>query len=59
MLIFSSLGLWAIREGRRESNGVVLVLGFVLAVYSYFTPQTWLLWLLGTALTVAVFMFRE
>ncbi len=59
MLMFSALGIWAIKDGRRQSNIKVLLLGFVLAGYSYFTPQTWQVWLIGTGLTVAVFLCRD
>ncbi len=59
MLLFSMLGMWAIKDGRRNPNIKVLLLGFVLVGYSYFTPQTWQVWLIGAGLTVAVFMCRE
>ena len=59
MILFSLLGMWAIKDGRREANIKVILLGFVLAGYSYFTPKTWQTWLVGSALTTAVFMCRE
>lgn len=59
MLMFSSLGVWAIKLGRRDSNIKVLLLGFVLVGYSYFTPEAWMVWLIGVGLTVGVFMCRE
>jgi ABC-type methionine transport system permease subunit len=59
MLIFSGLGAWAIRSGRKESNLVMMLLGFVLVLYSYFTPQTWQIWAIGVALTAGVFWSRN
>lgn len=59
MLLFSAMGWWAVKDGRRNANIKVLILGFILFFYSYFTPQTWMVWLIGTALTVAVFMCRD
>lgn len=59
MVIFSLLGIWAIKEGRREANIKQLLLGIALVGYSYVTPETWQVWLIGTALSVAVFKVRE
>ena len=59
MVIFSLLGIWAIKEGRREANIKQLLLGIGLVGYSYFTSEVWLVWLIGVALSVAVFRVRE
>lgn len=59
MILFSTLGMWAIKDGRRNPNIKVLLLGFVLALYSYFTPEAWQVWAIGAGLTVAVFMSRD
>lgn len=59
MVLFSVVGVWALKEGRREANIKQLLLGFALVGYSYFVDQTWLIWLLGIAMTVAVFKVRE
>jgi hypothetical protein len=59
MVLFSLLGFWAIKEGRREANIKQLLLGILLVGYSYFTPAAWLVWLLGIGLTVAVFKVRD
>ena len=59
MVMFSLLGMWAFKEGRREANIKQLLLGIALAGYSYFTPETWQVWLVGAVLTVAVFKVRE
>ena len=59
MVIFSLLGMWALKEGRREANIKQLVLGIVLVIYSYFTADPWIVWGTGIALTIAVFKVRE
>ena len=59
MVMFSLLGMWAIKEGRREANIKQLLLGIALVGYSYFTPESWQVWLIGSGLTVAVFKVRE
>jgi hypothetical protein len=59
MVMFSLLGFWAVKEGRREANIKQLLLGIVLVGYSYFTSETWLVWALGIGLTVAVFKVRD
>lgn len=59
MLLFSMLGIWAIKDGRREGNIAVMGLGFVLLFYSYFTDQSWLIWGIGTILSLAVFKLRR
>jgi hypothetical protein len=59
MVIFSLLGMWALKEGRREANIKQLVLGIVLVVYSYLTADPWIVWGIGVALTIAVFKVRE
>ncbi len=59
MVMFSLLGMWAFKEGRRESNIKQLLLGIALVGYSYFTPAVWQVWLIGVGLTWAVFKVRE
>ena len=59
MVLFSLFGMWAVKEGRRESNIKQLLLGIVLVGYSYFTSEAGLVWLLGVGLTAAVFKVRE
>jgi hypothetical protein len=59
MVVFSCLGLWAFREGKRETNIKELMLGMALMVYSYFTPETWMLWVVGAGLTYGVFACRD
>ena len=59
MLMFSLIGLWAFKEGRREANIKEVLVGLALMLYSYFTAETWILWSVGGALTWALFAVRE
>lgn len=59
MVVFSLLGFWALKEGRRETNIKELLLGFALVGYSYFFTETWMVWAIGVGLTVVVFQVRE
>ena len=59
MLLFSLLGMWAVKEGRRESNIKELLLGIGLVGYAYFTSEAWVVWLVGAGLTAGVFWVRE
>jgi ABC-type uncharacterized transport system fused permease/ATPase subunit len=59
ILLFSTLGLWAFKEGRREVNIKLLLVGIALMAFGYFTPQTWLVWVVGSGLTVLAFKFRD
>lgn len=59
MVMFSLLGFWAVKEGRREANIKQLLLGIVLVGYSYILTETWLVWVIGISLTVAVFKVRD
>ncbi len=59
MVLFSLLGFWALKEGRREANIKQLLLGIALLAYSYFVSEVWLVWVIGIGLSVAVFKVRE
>ena len=48
--LFSVIGWWAFREGKRRTNIPVVVLGIILMMYTFFTPNAWSTWLVGAAL---------
>lgn len=58
MVLFPLIGVWAIKEGRREANIKQLLLGFLLIGYSYFVSPAWLIWGIGLALVAAVYRSR-
>ncbi len=49
-LIFSTIGLWMLREGKKRADLRIVMLGLVLMIYSYFTPNHWWDWGIGIAL---------
>ena len=59
MLLFSIIGLLAFRAGKRDAQPMKLVIGMVLMLYPYFVPGSVWLWVVGIALTAALFIWRE
>jgi Na+/phosphate symporter len=49
-LIFSGIGLWMFREGKRKNELKVVFIGMALMVYSYFTHGPLQDWGVGAAL---------
>jgi hypothetical protein len=58
-LIFSSLGLAALVYGKSISSSKKMLLGGVLMGYPYFIQQTWLLWVIGVALTAGLALWKD
>lgn len=54
-ILFSSIGLWMLREGRKKFDNRIVVLGVLLMAYSYFTPNPWFDWGVGSALCYAAY----
>jgi len=49
-LTFSTLGIYFFKEGKRRSHTLWVVIGIVLFLYTYFTPNVWAVWLVGAGL---------
>ena len=58
-IIFSIIGWYAFIYGKREKSVRPMVIGIVLMVYPYFIPNTLLFFIIGIALTAALFFWRE
>jgi predicted phage tail protein len=58
VVLFSLVGLAAFRYGRKNGETSPLVLGVLLMVYGYFTPNVWLSLLVGGLLTALLFYRR-
>ena len=58
-IIFSIIGWYAFRHGKREKSMRPMVLGIVLMVYPYFVANTFLAYAIGIGLTAALFFWRE
>lgn len=54
-LIFGIFGWAAFRRGRKIEDKAMLWSGIALMVFPYAVSQTWLLWVIGTALTGWIF----
>jgi hypothetical protein len=58
-LLFGLIGFAAYRFGKKQDRKATKWIGIVLMFYPYVVPQTWLLYLLGTALTAAIFVVKS
>jgi hypothetical protein len=58
-LMFGVIGFAAFMYGKKSALFMPMILGVALMVYPYFISETWLLYLIGTALSVALFFFRS
>ncbi|MDE2027733.1 MAG: hypothetical protein KGK03_02550 [Candidatus Omnitrophica bacterium] len=57
--VFGIIGWMAFLRGRREANWRAMVIGIALMVYTFFVGNTWLVFIIGTALTAALYFWRE
>lgn len=55
VLLFGFVGLAAWRHGRKAARPRPKWLGLALMLYPYVTPQTWLMYLVGSLLCTAVY----
>lgn len=58
-ILFSTIGFLAFRHGKREMLWKPMAIGTALMVYPYFVSQTWLLYAIGCALSMGIFIFRD
>jgi hypothetical protein len=58
-ILFGAIGVGAFMYGRKMVLWKPMVLGGVLTVYPYFVPQTWLIYAIGCALCLGLFVFRD
>jgi hypothetical protein len=58
-ILFGAIGLAAFIYGKKAMNWQPMVIGVGLMVYPYFIDPTWLLYLIGAALTGSLFIFRD
>lgn len=57
-LLFGVIGFSAFLYGKKNALVKPMLIGLILMVYPYFISQTWLLYAIGCALTVALVVFR-
>ncbi len=58
-LLFGILGFAAWRYGRKTGGARPQAIGAALMFYPYFVSRTWLLYAVGVALCVALYILRE
>ena len=59
-ILFGMIGTVAFFYGKKQKKPRALGLGVALCVYPYFIlDNEWLMWLVGAALTAAVFLWRD
>ena len=58
-LLFGAIGLAAFVYGKRMVLWKPMVIGVALMAYPYFISQTWLLYSVGLALCLGLYLFRE
>jgi hypothetical protein len=58
-LVFGVIGLTAFLYGKKHALIVPMVLGIGLMLFPYFVSDIWLMCGIGTALTAAIWYFRE
>ena len=58
-LLFGAIGLGAFIYGKKMVLYKPMIIGFVLMIYPYFVPQTWLMYTIGCALCLGLYVFRD
>jgi hypothetical protein len=57
-IVFGFVGLWAFVHGKRVGRPRTRWLGLALMLYPYVVWQTWLMYLVGLGLCIAVWLDR-
>jgi len=58
-LLFGAVGFVAFVYGKRQSAIRAMVIGVILMAFPYFVSNSIALYAIGTALTVALFVFKD
>lgn len=58
-LLFGILGLAAYRYGRKTGRAIPRWLGVALMLYPYAISATWMLYAVGVALCIGVYLYRR
>jgi predicted phage tail protein len=57
--VFSTIGLAAFIYGKKRQGWRAMTLGVLLMIYPFFTDVTWIVYLVGAALTAALYFWRD
>jgi ABC-type xylose transport system permease subunit len=58
-LLFGTIGFAAFIYGKKSQNWKPMTTGVVLMAYPYFIENAWLVYAIGIALCVSLFVFRD
>ncbi len=58
-LVFGAIGFAAFVYGKRMLAWKPMTIGVALMAYPYFVPRTWMIYVVGCALSVALYVCRE
>ena len=58
-ILFSIIGYAAYRYGKKASLAAPKWIGIALMLYSYATPETWMMYAAGSGLCAALYAFRK
>lgn len=59
MILFSFLGYAAYRIGKTSSRPKVKWIGVAMMFYPYLVDETWVLYVVGVALCMGAYLYRE
>ncbi|MBI3602606.1 MAG: amino acid transport protein [Candidatus Omnitrophica bacterium] len=58
-IIFSAIGFGAFVYGKKNKQYKAMTIGLILMIYPYFNGHTFWIYVIGVALTTALFLFRD
>ena len=58
-IVFGAIGLAAFIYGKKQASFKPMMIGIALMAYPYFVANTIAIWLIGAALTLSLFLFRD
>jgi hypothetical protein len=58
-LLFGTIGLGVFMYGKKMVLWKPMVVGVILMAYPYFVPQTWLIYTIGCALCLVLYVVRD
>jgi hypothetical protein len=58
-IVFGIIGFAAYRYGKKTARVKVKWIGVALMVYPYFISETWLLYVVGAGLCIALYSFKD
>jgi hypothetical protein len=56
-VLFGAIGMGAFLYGRKQASFKAILIGVLLIGFPYFVPETWMLYGIGSLLTLLLFMF--